>query len=98
MATKPPAKDKKDDEKKEAAKADCKMCATDHPESWPECEHEHHPPGKCFLVIVITRPFGPSSGAMTLSILEGEIYCEYVEARVCQDGGCEARPTPRPLW
>ena len=34
---------------------------------------------------------GLPRGAMTLSILEGEIYFEYVEARVCQNGGCEAR-------
>ena len=43
------------------------------------------------------RPFGPSSGATLLSILEVEIYFEYVEARVCQDGGREARATPPPI-
>ena len=43
----------------------------------------------------LERPFGPSSGATLLSILEVEIYFEYVEARVCQDGGCEARALSR---
>ena len=42
----------------------------------------------------LRRPFGPSSGATLLSILEVEIYFEYVEARVCQDGGCEGPRHP----